>query len=204
MTSSRRRCASSVSFFNDAYRGIPPWDIGRPQPVFARLAVSENLGSDIIDVGCGTGEHALLFASRGYRVLGIDSAPLAIEKARAKASQRDSEAEFLIADALRLYRLHRQFDVAIDSGLFHVFSDRDRVAYVGSLKAVLRPGGRYFMLCFSDTEPVDWGGPRRIFEREIQSSFSDGWHVNFIRPARFESAFHERGGKAWFSKVTKA
>lgn len=146
----------------------------------------------------------MLFASRGYRVLGIDSAPLAIEKARAKASQRESKVEFLVADALRLHELRRQFDVAIDSGLFHVFSDRERVSYVESLKSVLRPGGRYYMLCFSDKEPVGWGGPRRIFEHEIQDTFSHGWRVNYVRPARFESAFHERGGRAWFSKVTKA
>ena len=201
---SGRRCAAFTSFFNDAYRGIPPWDVGRPQPAFAKLAVSENLGTDIIDVGCGTGEHAMLFASRGYRVLGIDSAPLAIEKARAKASQRESEAEFVVADALRLGELGRQFDAVIDSGLFHVFSDRDRVAYVDSLRAALRTGGGYYMLCFSDKEPVDWGGPRRIFEHEIRSAFSRGWHVNYIRPARFESAFHGRGGKAWFSKVTRS
>jgi SAM-dependent methyltransferase len=194
---------TSTSFFNEAYRGIPPWDIGRPQPVFARLAMDEDLGSDIIDVGCGTGEHAILFASRGYRVLGVDSAPLAIEKAKAKASQRGSEAEFLLADALHLDRLRRQFDAAIDSGLFHVFSDNDRAAYVKSLGAVLAPRGRYYMLCFSDKEPVDWGGPRRVFKHEILKSFSDGWHVDYVRPAKFESAFHGRGGEAWFSKVTR-
>ena len=55
-----------MSFFNEAYRGVPPWDLGRPQPEFARLAISEDLGNEIIDVGCGTGEHAILFASRGY------------------------------------------------------------------------------------------------------------------------------------------
>jgi SAM-dependent methyltransferase len=192
-----------TNFFNEAYRGVPPWDIGRPQPVFAKLAVSEDLGNEIIDVGCGTGEHAILFASRGYRVLGVDSAPLAIEKARAKASQRGSKAEFVLADALNLAELRREFDTAIDSGLFHVFSDMERSAYVENLRAVLRPQGRYYMLCFSDEEPVGWGGPRRVFKREILTSFSDGWRVEYVRPAKFESAFHERGGEAWFSKVTK-
>jgi len=192
-----------MNFFNEAYRGVPPWDIGRPQPVFAKLAVSEDMGDEIIDVGCGTGEHAMLFASRGYKVLGVDSAPLAIEKARAKASQRGSKAEFVVADALHLAELHRKFDVAIDSGLFHVFSDRDRLAYVESLRAVIRPQGRCYILCFSDKEPVGWGGPRRVFKREILTSFSDGWHVDYVRPAKFESNFNERGGKAWFSKVTR-
>jgi len=192
-----------MSFFNEAYRGVPPWDIGRPQSAFARLADSEDLGKDVIDVGCGTGEHAILFASRGYKVLGVDSAPLAVEKARAKASQRGSKAEFVVADALHLGSLNRQFDAAIDSGLFHLFSDRNRAAYVESLAGVLRPGGRYYMLCFSDKEPIGWGGPRRIFRREILQSFSDGWRVNYVRPAKFDSAFHGRGGEAWFSKVTK-
>jgi ubiquinone/menaquinone biosynthesis C-methylase UbiE len=192
-----------MSFFNDSYRGVPPWDIGRPQSVFARLAANEDLGNDVIDVGCGTGEHAILFASRGYMVLGVDSAPLAIEKARAKASQRGSKAEFLVADALRLSELGRQFDTAIDSGLFHVFSDRDREVYVEGLRSVLRPRGRFYMLCFSEKEPIGWGGPRRIFKHEILKSFSKGWHVNYVHPAKFESAFHERGGEAWFSKVTR-
>jgi len=192
-----------MNFFNEAYRGVPPWDIGRPQPVFAKLAVSEDLGDEMVDVGCGTGEHAMLFASRGYKVLGVDSAPLAIEKARAKASQRGSKAEFMVADALHLAELHRKFDVAIDSGLFHVFSDKERLAYVENLGAVIRPQGRYYMLCFSDKEPVGWGGPRRVFKREILASFSDGWHVDYVHPAKFESTFHERGGEAWFSKVTR-
>ncbi|HXW95607.1 MAG TPA: class I SAM-dependent methyltransferase [Nitrososphaerales archaeon] len=192
-----------MNFFNEAYRGVPPWDIGRPQPVFAKLAASEDLGDDIIDVGCGTGEQAMLFASSGYKVLGVDSAPLAIEKARTKSSQRGLKVEFMVADALHLAELHRQFDVAIDSGLFHVFSDRERLDYVESLRTVLRPRGRYYMLCFSDKEPVGWGGPRRVFKREILTSFSDGWHVDYVRPAKFASASHEGGGEAWFSKVTK-
>ena len=195
---------SGLSSFNESYRGVPPWDIGRPQPAFAQLAASENLGEDIVDVGCGTGEHAILFASMGYRALGVDSAPLAIEKARAKASQRGSNAKFIVADALHLESLNRQFDAAVDSALFHVFSDRDREAYVDSLRAVLRPGGRYYMLCFSNKEPVGWGGPRRVFKREILKSFSDGWRVNYVRPAKIETAFHEKGGEGWFSKVTKA
>lgn len=192
-----------MSFFNEAYQGVPPWDIGRPQKEFVKLAESGQVDGDVIDVGCGTGENAMLFAARGNRVLGVDSAPIAIEKARAKASQRVSKAEFIVADALHLGELHRRFDVAIDSGLFHVFSDRDRAMFVESIGAVLRPKGSYYMLCFSDREPKGWGGPRRVSKVEILQSFSRGWRVNYVRPARFESAFHERGGGAWFSKVTK-
>jgi cyclopropane fatty-acyl-phospholipid synthase-like methyltransferase len=56
-------------------------------------------------------------------------------------------------DALALKDLPEVFDSVIDSGLFHVFSDEDRKRYVGGLATVLKPGGRLFLLCFSDEEP---------------------------------------------------
>jgi hypothetical protein len=42
----------------------PPWDIGRPQPTFVRLADQGHLPGCLLDAGCGTGENALLAASR--------------------------------------------------------------------------------------------------------------------------------------------
>src|SRR6201997_4594247 len=113
-----------MSTFNDNYRsGIPPWDIGRPQPRFVTLGQSGAVEGSVLDVGCGTGENALYFASLGHEVWGIDSAPLAIERAQNKAAQRSLSARFLVADALALQDLGRPFDNVIDSGLFHVFSD---------------------------------------------------------------------------------
>jgi SAM-dependent methyltransferase len=49
-----------------------PWDIGRPQPTFVRLADEGRLTGRLLDAGCGTGENALLAASRGADVTGID------------------------------------------------------------------------------------------------------------------------------------
>jgi SAM-dependent methyltransferase len=143
----------------------------------------------------------MLFASRGHRVLGVDFAPRAIEKARAKAAERHSTAEFIVADAITLQSLGKTFDVALDSGLFHVFSDRERVEYVRALGGVLRPGGRYYMLCFSEREP-DWGGPRRIRKDEIMECFSSGWKVESIRPSRFESFDDGGGAEAWFCEIS--
>ncbi len=171
--------------FNEDYKGSPPWDIGSPQPEFVNLE-DDAVRGDVIDVGCGTGEHSIFFASKGHMTLGVDSAPLAIEKARAKAAAAGSKAEFAIADALNLASLGRSFDTAIDSGLFHNFSDDERGAYARAVGSVLRDGGRLFILCFSDKEPLGWGGPRRVSEREIRETFSDGWIVNYVRPALFK------------------
>jgi len=192
-----------LSFFNEAYRGVPPWDIGRPQGEFVKLSDEGKVKGDVIDVGCGTGENAMLFASKGHKVLGVDSSPLAIEKAKAKAKQRKLPAEFLVTNALDLASIGRKFDAAIDCGLFHVFSDRERVSFAKSLWGVLNPGGSYFMLCFSDREPSDWGGPRRVTKEEIRRTFSSDWRVDWIRPARFESQYHDEGGHAWLSSITR-
>ena len=58
-------------------------------------------------------------------------------------------------------QLVERFDNVIDSGLFHVFSDEDRKHYVVGLANILKPGGKIFLMCFSDEEPGTQG-PRRI------------------------------------------
>ena len=66
----------------------PPWDLGRPQPAFVRLAEQGLLTGQVLDVGCGTGEQTLLAASSGADALGVDVSPLALEQARGKAAAR--------------------------------------------------------------------------------------------------------------------
>jgi methylase of polypeptide subunit release factors len=71
-----------VAEFEASYQATPPWDIGRPQPAFARLAAEGRLRGRVIDVGCGTGEHVLMAAAAGCDTLGVDIAPSAIRLAR--------------------------------------------------------------------------------------------------------------------------
>jgi len=191
-----------MDFFDSAYRGRPPWDIGRPQKEFVELVRRGEITGSVLDIGCGTGEHALFFAGEGHDVWGVDATPLAIQKAKEKAKKRGLPVHFLVLDALDLSRLNRKFDTATDSGLFHTLSDEDRPVFVDNLAAVLSPAGKYFMLCFSDQEPPGYG-PRRITKREIQDSFSDGWSVNYIRPAIFESHTREKGSYAYLSSISK-
>ena len=189
--------------FEWAYRsGDAPWDIGRPQPAIVRLAEAGLIEGDVIDVGCGTGENALYLASRGLAVVGVDAAPTAIERARAKAAARASEATFLTADALALERLGRTFDVAVDCGLFHTFGDAERIAFARSLHGVLRPGARYVLLCFSELEPGEQG-PRRVTQPEIRASFGDGWSVDSIVAERFTARLFGGGAHAWLGLLTR-
>src|SRR5438309_6727715 len=135
--------------WNSVYEGSPPWDIGRPQPDFVKLADAGKFSGRVLDVGCGTGEHVMLAASHGAEAMGVDVAELAIERARAKAEQRGISAMFEVGDVLHLDRLKRQFDVITDSGVFHIFDDEERPVSVHSLRSALRPGGMYYRMCFS-------------------------------------------------------
>jgi SAM-dependent methyltransferase len=164
-----------------------PWDIGHPQSAFARLAEAGRLTGRVLDVGCGTGEHALLAASHGADALGIDLAPAAIEQARAKAAQRGLAVQFTVGDALDLdpLGLAGTIDTVIDSGVFHVFSDDDRPRYVAGLASVLRPGGITYLMCFSDRQPGEFG-PRRVSQDELREAFAAGWTVESISADSFE------------------
>jgi len=188
--------------WNSAYQGSPPWDVGRPQPDFVRLAEAGELVGRVLDVGCGTGEQVMLAATHGAEAMGVDIAELAIQRAREKAEERGIHATFQVADAMHLDRLGRQFDVITDSGLFHVFSDDERPAFVTSLRSVLRPGGMYYMMCFSDWQPGDWG-PRRVSKAEIRASFADGWSVRSIEPAQFVIAMESERAQAWLATIER-
>jgi cyclopropane fatty-acyl-phospholipid synthase-like methyltransferase len=188
--------------WNSAYEGSPPWDIGRPQPNFVMLADAGKLQGRVLDAGCGTGELVMLAASHGAEAMGVDLAELAIERARAKARQRGISATFEVGDVLHLDRLRRQFDVITDSGVFHVFDDEDRPVYVKSLGSVLRPGGMYYMMCFSDRQPGDWG-PRRVSQAELRAAFVDGWSIRSIEPAMFAVTIDDNGAQAWFATIER-
>jgi SAM-dependent methyltransferase len=197
--------ADALSSWDAVYeQGSAPWDIGRPQPVWIRLADVGEINPPVLDSGCGTGEHALLLAERGLDVLGIDIAPAAVRLARAKAAQRGLDAAFEVGDVLALDRLGRTFATVIDSGVFHVFDDADRARYVMSLGAIVDPGGVVHLLCFSEHTPGTTG-PRRVTQAELRTAFADGWDVERIDAARFEvrEAYAPEPAHAWLARIVR-
>jgi SAM-dependent methyltransferase len=70
--------SSLHDFFDSAYDGGPPWDIGGPQPDLIALLDQFPPASPALDVGCGTGDLTFALADRGWHVPGIDSAKVAI------------------------------------------------------------------------------------------------------------------------------
>jgi SAM-dependent methyltransferase len=195
---------TAATRWDEGYRhGWTPWDIGRPQAAFVRLADTGEITPPVLDCGCGTGEHALMVAARGMEVVGIDIAPSAIAAARRKATERELDVDFRVADALDLGALGRQFQTVLDSGVFHVFDNADRARYVNSLASAVAPGGVVHLMCFSELTPGTLG-PRRVTQAELREAFAVGWMVERIEPAQFEvrSDFPETP-HAWLARIVR-
>jgi SAM-dependent methyltransferase len=203
-----------VKAFENAYGGTPSWELGRPQPAVVRLAEAGRIVGRVLDVGCGTGENALYLAARGHAVVGIDFAPAAIARARAKAAARGLCATFLVQDALHLgaETLRRRepgedaalggaFDTLLDVGLFHTLQPADRAAYAAGLRAVIDPGGRCFLLCWSNRNPFGYG-PQRIGRRDLRLAFRRGWRVERLGDEALETRLPPGRVHAWLAHLT--
>jgi SAM-dependent methyltransferase len=185
------------------YRGRPPWEIGAPQPALRELVESGALRGRMLDVGCGTGEHTLMAAAAGLHATGIDRAADALAVAERKARERGLTARFIQHDALQLAELGEVFDTALDSLFLHALTPADRSRYLDGLRAVLRPGGRLFVLCYSDrhtTEPIP---PHTMSRGDLESCFADGWTLASIQATTSSSTVHADGVVAWLATYTR-
>src|SRR5262249_6348734 len=183
--------------------GRAAWEIGAPQPALLALADGGELRGRVLDIGCGTGEHTLMAAAAGLGATGVDRAGDALAGAEHKGRPRGLERRVLRHDALRLAELGEVFDTALDSLFLHALTTADRFRYLDGLRAVLRPGGRLFVLCYSDghtTEPVP---PHRMSRGDIESCFADGWTVDSIHATTISSTVHADGVAAWLTACTR-
>lgn len=79
---------------------------------FIEKEINHNKSLKIIDIGCGTGRHAIELSKRDYSITGIDLSESLLEKAREKAKQKGLQIDFLKHDARNL-PFDKKFDVAI-------------------------------------------------------------------------------------------
>lgn len=193
-----------MQFFDNAYKGTPTWDIGRPQAAIVRLATAGSIAGPVLDVGCGTGENSLYLATLGHHVVGIDLARAAVDKARAGSKQQagGDGVEFLVWDALHVAELGRTFQTAVDVGLFHCLQPGQRATYAASLHDALIPGGRAYLLCWSARNPLGYG-PERIRKSDIRASFRAGWSIEAIEEETLESLLPARLVHAWLARIQR-
>lgn len=178
----------TFSRFDDAYKTrTAPWVIGEPQPAIVGVERAGLIRGAVLDAGCGTGEHTILLTRLGYDVLGVDAAPTAIEQARENAAAKGVDAHFEVADAMNLGDEPR-YDTIVDSALFHIFDDTDRVRYVAGLHAVCRPGAVVHVLALSDKGR---GFGPEVSEAVVREAFRDGWTLEALDETTYRGVVQE-------------
>jgi 2-polyprenyl-3-methyl-5-hydroxy-6-metoxy-1,4-benzoquinol methylase len=198
----------STRAFDTAYGGTPTWETGRPQPTVLALLEAGWFGPRVLDVGCGTGLHAVVLAERGHAVVAIDVAARAVEQARARAAAAGVVARFVHGDVLDLpalgTALGAPFDSVLDAGLFHVLQPADRASYAVGLASVVRPGGTGAVVAWSDRNPFG-RGPSRVRRRDLRDAFrvATGWRVESIEPGILESRLEPGRVEAWVARLRR-
>lgn len=113
-------------------------------------------GKTILDIGCGTGRHAVELARRGYRVTGVDLSASQLARAREKAAEAGVSVDFRQGDACAL-DFPPVFDlgIMICEGAFPLQeTDERNFAILQGAGRALRPGGKLVMTTLSVLYPL--------------------------------------------------
>jgi len=184
--------------WNDSYAsGNLPWDTGQPDPLLVELIEIGGVATGrALEIGCGTGTNAIWLAERGFEVLGVDIAPIAVEQARAKLAGSTLSCRFATLDFLADAPTGGPFDFVFDRGCFHVFDENEeRARFVARVAAALSPRGVWLSLIGStEGSPRDMGPPRRS-ARDLVSAIEPELEIVTLRAAEFQSQLDP--AKAW-------
>lgn len=128
-----------------------------------------------LGVGCGTGEHAVALARRGWRVVGVDTVAYALERARRRAALSGVEIDFHNVDVCTVEAggVFTSFDLIVDVGCYHGLDDARRRDYVERVTRLAEPGTSLLMYAFG-------AGHRGFFpsgasHHHVERRFGDGW-----------------------------
>ena len=169
--------------------GATPWeragDAGGEQ--LGRLFAKEEAGrggpAQALDLGCGSGAHAVALAERGWRVTGVDQIGRALARARKRAEQRGATVTFVHGDVTRLDPtvIGTGYDLLLDVGCFHGLTPADQTAMGRSIESVAAPDATLLMLAFmpgATPRPLPRGADTASIERALP-----GWRVVDTQPA---------------------
>ena len=106
------------------------------------LSLVEFSGTHILDLCCGPGRHATVLAERGFSVTGVDSTAFLLQKARARASERKLDVEF-VQDDMRRFVRPASYDLVLNMFTsFGYFDDKDEdLRVLSNIYESLKPGG---------------------------------------------------------------
>jgi ubiquinone/menaquinone biosynthesis C-methylase UbiE len=160
-------------------------------------------GERALDVGCGPGRLAMVFAKRVSptgSVEGIDPSVEMINRATSRASKNGVPANFQVAFAQQLPFADATFDaVACTLALHHVAED-DQQAAVTEMYRVLKPGGRLLIAEFHKGQPHSHLVPRWL--RRFSDENMVDKALQFVNGSGFTDAATGPTNLRWLGKIT--
>ncbi|HKH22038.1 MAG TPA: class I SAM-dependent methyltransferase [Solirubrobacterales bacterium] len=125
------------------------WGLGKYERIAEQLRPAAKVvvdtadpvpGETLVDIGCGTGNAALLAAERGATVIGVDPVQRLLEKASAAAEERDLDAEFVLGEAASMPVSGAEADAVVS--VFGVIFAEDPAAAAAEIARVTAQAGR--------------------------------------------------------------
>ncbi len=170
--------------------GFIPWDTATPEPLLVEVVADRALRPGrALDIGCGTGTHALWLAEQGFDVVGVDVAERAVAQARARAAHTRpaGSVRFVVLDFLREVPDGGPFDLVFDRGVFHVFdAAEDREAFAARVARCLAPSGVWLSLIGSTEGPPRDEGPPRRSARDTANAIEPSLQIVELRQVLFD------------------
>ncbi len=169
----------------------PRWDDGQVPPQVAQLASTIGNTGRVLDLGCGTGTHAVYLAQQGLTVTGVDLSNTAIQRARVKASQARVTPEFIVHDVTQLDFLRGPFDIALDVGCLHALSASQQHLYASALTHLMRTGST-LLVWGMDPQSMGMG----LTPKKVTQIFTPGFKLQRTETAQL----HGRSSKWYWLK----
>jgi len=94
----------------------------------------------VLDLGCGQGRDALMFARAGHWVVGVDVSSVGVQQMVSVAEDEGLTVEGVAQD-VRGYRPERPFDIVILDRVLHMLPEADRAAVLERAMDATAPGG---------------------------------------------------------------
>lgn len=157
--------------------GLTPWEKAgagfghQLSALLERVEVTPGPRGRALDLGCGTGDHSIELAQRGWQVTGVDFVGQAVDAARKKAAKAGVEAQFFQGDVTALdARVGTGYRLVLDVGCFHGLEAEQRVACAREVTRVTDPGATLLLFAFSPGRrgPL----PRGVSRDDVAGAFA--------------------------------